>query len=68
MLYGCMITIGGILGMVITIIGDLIHFMNRDIVTWIYVSEGIIMALVLVSYIIIMFLTRALWEVMKLNI
>lgn len=48
----------GLGGCGMTILGDTIYYMNRDITTWIYVAEGIIMGLVLVSYVFSMLTTR----------
>ena len=59
-IFGTMIATGGIFSMVITIVGDKIHYMNRDIKTYVYVSEAIIMGFIFLSFIILMFLTRSI--------
>ena len=41
-----MLIIGGLLGTVMTIVGDKLHYMNRDIKTWTYGCESFIIALV----------------------
>ena len=51
-------TLAGTLSAVITAIGDQIHYMNRDIKTYVYVAEGIVGGFVLLALIILMLLTR----------
>lgn len=41
---------GGVLAAVLTGVGDKIHYMNRDINTWIYVAEGIVATMVVLAY------------------
>ncbi|CDW80042.1 UNKNOWN [Stylonychia lemnae] len=60
LIYGGNMAVGGILSMVITIVGDKIHYMNRDIKTWIYFAEGLIILLVSIAFFIMMCLTRAM--------
>ena len=41
---------GGVLSAVLTGVGDKIHYMNRDINTWIYVAEGLVAAMITLAY------------------
>ena len=53
-----MFTVAGTLSAVITAIGDQIHYMNRDIKTYVYVAEGIVGGLVLLASVILILLTK----------
>ena len=49
---------GGALGAAITAVGDKIHYMNRDITTFVYVAEGIVGLLLIFAFVLLMILIR----------
>ena len=57
-IFSVMFTVAGTLSAVITAIGDQIHYMNRDIKTYVYVAEGIVGGLVLLASVILILLTK----------
>lgn len=46
------LSLGGAIGAVVTGFGDFVHYMNRDITTWIYASEGFIWLLMTIGFIL----------------
>lgn len=56
--FALMLTMKGVGSMVLTVLGDKIHYMNRDIQAWIYVSEGVIIGLMIIGYTFAMVMTR----------
>mmetsp|Transcript_25623 Transcript_25623/g.24916 ORF Transcript_25623/g.24916 Transcript_25623/m.24916 type:complete len:243 (-) Transcript_25623:31-759(-) len=55
--YALMLTLMGLAVAAAAIIGDYIHYMNRDIRTWIYAAEGIIGGLVILGYVLALFVS-----------
>eukprot|EP00347_Sterkiella_histriomuscorum_P020788 403336457 len=56
--HAMILTMGGAMASAITAVGDKIHYMNRDIRTFIYISEAIVGGLIFLAYAILMFLSR----------
>ena len=52
------LALGGAFSAIVTGFGDMVHYMNRDIDSWVYACEGFILGLVLSAYIFQMCATR----------
>jgi hypothetical protein len=57
---GSMLFTGSTFAAIVTAFGDFVHYMNRDITTWIYASEGFIAFSMAMSYIMQLCGTRFL--------
>ena len=55
---GMILALGGAFSAIATGFGDMVHYMNRDIDSWVYACEGFILGLVLSAYIFQMCATR----------
>lgn len=52
------LTLGGAVGAIVTGFGDFVHYMNRDITTWIYACEGFIWLLMSIGFLLQLILVR----------